>query len=123
MAINNKTLAEELAEKNIVGSYVLKPNRFYAKEDGEYVSVDVVTDGTMSEVSSAIREQAVEQIGSIRALGTEKLNAILALETNYSDAKANLIQTYTRMYNYFTRQGLVALATIMATAIVNLNNT
>ena len=122
MAINNRTLEEELADKKIVGSYILKPNRFYAKDGDHYISADVVSDGTASEIAAALREEGVLQISLIRELGRSEIAELRTVEEKYSDAKASLIQTYTRMYNYFTRQGLVALATIMATAIVNLNN-
>ena len=66
MAINNRTLEEELADKKIVGSYVLKPNRFYAKDGDHYISADVVSDGTASEIAESLREEGTSQIAQIR---------------------------------------------------------
>ena len=122
MAVITNTLAQELEEQGIIGSYIWKPNRFYARSGDNYISADVVTDGTAAEITDAVRTAGQTQIATINQLGTSQLNELHALEGDYANVKTNLIQTYTRMYNYFVRQGMVALATIMATAIVNLNN-
>lgn len=121
MADYSKTLEEELAEQGIVGSYIWKPNRFFAKSGDTYISADVVSDGSAEDVATAVAEAGNEQIDEIKALAAAQKELITQNERDYSDVRASLLQTYRRMYNYFTSQKLYALATIMATAIVNLN--
>lgn len=121
MAEYTKTLEEELAELGIVGSYIWKPNSFFAKSGNRYISADVVSDGSAEEVAAAIYKAGNTQISEIRTLATEQKALISQNEKEYSDVKKSLLQTYRRMYNYFVNQKLYALATIMATAIVNLN--
>ena len=121
MADYSKTLEEELAEQGIVGSYTWKPNRFFAKSGDTYISADVVSDGSAEDVATAVTEAGNEQIDEIKALAAAQKALIVQNERDYSDVRASLLQTYRRMYNYFTNQKLYALATIMATAIVNLN--
>ena len=121
MAEYTKTLEEELAEQGIVGSYIWKPNSFFAKKGNKYVSTDVVSDGSAEEVARAIYEAGNTQISEIRALAAEQKALIAANEKEYIAVRQSLIQTYRRMYNYFVNQKLYALATVMATAIVNLD--
>ena len=110
MAEHAQTLEEELAQRGIVSSYIWKPNRLFAKSGNRYVPADVVSDGSAADVSEAVAEAGRNQISSIEALAAAQKALISANERDYR-----------RMYNYFTNQGLIALATIMATAIVNLN--
>lgn len=121
MADYSKTLEETLAEQGVVGSYIWKPNRFFAKSGDSYISADVVSDGSAESVAVAVSEAGNEQISEIKALAAEQKALIVQNKRDYSDVKKSLLQTYQRMYNYFTNQHLYALATIMATAIVNLN--
>jgi RPA family protein len=121
MAEYTKTLEEELAEQGIIGSYIWKPNTFFAKKGNKYVSVDTVSDGSAEEVARTVYEAGNTQLSEIRALATEQKALIAANEKEYTAVKNSLIQTYRRMYNYFVNQELYALATVMATAIVNLN--
>lgn len=121
MADYSKTLEETLAEQGVVGSYIWKPNRFFAKSGDSYISADVVSDGSAESVAVAVSEAGNEQISEIKALAAEQKALIVQNKRDYSDVKKSLLQTYQRMYNYFTNQKLYALATIMATAIVNLN--
>jgi len=121
MAELTKTLEEELAEQGIIGSYIWKPNRFFAKNGNTYISADIVSDGSAEDVANAVAEAGNEQILNIRELANEQKALIAMNEKDYSAVRASLLQTYRRMYNYFTNQKLYALATIMATAIVNLN--
>lgn len=121
MAEYTKTLEEELAEQGIVGSYIWKPNSLFAKKGNKYISADVVSDGSAEEVARAIYDAGNTQISEMRALAAEQKALITANEKEYTVVKRSLIQTYQRMYNYFVNQKLYALATIMATALVNLN--
>lgn len=121
MADYSKTLEETLAEQGIVGSYIWKPNRFFAKNGDSYISADVVSDGSAESVAVAVSEAGNAQISEIKALAAEQKALITRNKKDYSDVRDSLLQTYRRMYNYFTNQKLYALATIMATAIVNLN--
>ena len=121
MADYSKTLEETLAEQGIVGSYIWKPNRFFAKSGDSYISADVVSDGSAESVAVAVSEAGNAQISEIKALAAEQKALIIQNKRDYSDVKKSLLHTYQRMYNYFTNQKLYALATIMATAIVNLN--
>lgn len=121
MAEYAKTLEEELAELGIVGSYIWKPNRVFAKSGDRYISADVVSDGSAEEVARAVSAVGNAQISEINALAAEQKALITKNEKDYATVKASLLQTYRRMYNYFVNQKLYALATIMATAIANLN--
>lgn len=121
MADHAQTLEEELAQQGIVGSYIWKPNRLFAKSGNRYIPADVVSDGSAADVSEAVAEAGRNQISSIEALAAAQKALISANERDYVAVRESLLQTYRRMYNYFTNQGLIALATIMATAIVNLN--
>lgn len=121
MPDSTRTLEEELAELGVIGSYIWKPNRFFAKSGNSYISADIVADDSAEDIATAVAEAGDEQIDEIEALADEQKALIAASERDYSDVKASLLQTYSRMYNYFTNQKLYALATIMATAIVNLN--
>lgn len=121
MSEPTRTLEEELAERGVIGSYIWKPNRFFAKSGNSYISADIVADDSAEDVATAVIAAGDEQIDEIEALADAQKALIAASESDYSDVKASLLQTYRRMYNYFTNQRLYALATIMATAIVNLN--
>ena len=122
MATIINSLTEELRENGIVGSVIWRPERFYAKDGDEYISIDTVSDGTVDEVKKAIQSEGNIQKELVRSAAKNQLDALKDLEDSYFDVKESLLQTYTRLYNYFVRQKLTALATIIATAIVNLNN-
>ena len=117
----NRTLEEELAEKGIVASYIWKPNRVFVKDNSEYVPVDVVSDGDAQDIQQAIEAAGDQQLASIAEEGQNQLANLTASEEYYTDIKNNLIQTYTRMRDYFDRHGIVSLSTMMSTAIARLN--
>lgn len=122
MANNSKTLEEILAEQGVISSYIWKPNRVFARSGDHYIPADVVSDGTADEVAREVREAGASQKSAIQDLGAAQLAAIRASDRDYTNVVENLTQTYTRMQTYFERHGMQALATIMATAIYNLNN-
>ena len=117
----NRTLEEELAEKGIVASYIWKPNRVFVKDDSEYVPVDVVSDGDTLDIQHAIEAAGDQQLAAIEEEAQNQLASLSESEDDYTDVKNNLIQTYTRMKDYFDRHSLVSLSTMMATAIARLN--
>lgn len=122
MIDTSKTLTEELESQGIVGSYIWNPNRFFAKTPTGYVSVDVVTDGAAAEVIDEIEEFGSEKKAEIENLAAEKISFLRKNEKDYEAFKTNLLQTYQRLYLYFNRVGMPQLATVMATAIANINN-
>lgn len=122
MADNNlSTVEEELSELGIVARYIWKPHRVYAKYGNDYISIDVVADGSASDVSTAVYNEGQKQINEIDALATAQKAEISKFERDYASIKDNLRSSYEQMYNYFIGQNMIALATIMATAIVNLS--
>lgn len=122
MSEHAPTLEEELANLGVTGSYIWKPNRLYAKDGSNYRSVDVVAEGSAAEIAAAVTAKGDAKEAEIEALAEAQKTLMTVSSYTYSDIKGNLRQTYQRMYNYFMNQGLIALATIMATAIVNLDN-
>ena len=120
------TAEQDLAALGIVSSYIWKPNRLLVRNPspqlgGSYIPADVISDGTAADVSQAVLEEGLKQISEIESLAVTQKAAISAHSRDYTAVKSNLIATYQRMYGYFMSQGLIALATIMATAIVNIN--
>lgn len=121
MANQNQTLEEELAEQGVVASYIWKPNRVFAKNGTEYISVDVVFDGDAETILADITAAGEQKLADIQAAGQAQIQQLSSSENDYTDVKNNLIQTYTRMKDYFDRHGIVSLSTMMTTAIANLN--
>lgn len=126
MSENLQTAEQDLAALGIISSYIWKPNRLKVRNPnptvgGAYIPADIVSDGTAEDVSGAVSAEGQVQIEEIRVLANEQKAAISSHERDYTTIRENLEASYQRMYNYFMSQGLVALATIMATAIVNLN--
>lgn len=120
------TTEQDLAALGIIATYIWKPNRLFVRNPnpalgGSYIAADIVSDGTSEEVSASVINEGRSQIASIDSYATEQKTAISAYERDYAMIRSNLAASYQRMYNYFMSQGLIALATIMATAIVNLN--
>lgn len=122
MSEHASTLEEELAEKGIVGSYIWKPNRLFAKVDGNYIPVDTISDGSANDVAALVAAEGQAKIAEIDTLAEAQKSLIAANAIAYTNIKASLIQTYQRMSSYFSSQGLIALKTIVDTAIVNLND-
>ena len=117
---------QDLADLGIIASYIWKPQRLFIKNPdpnlgSSYLAVDIISDGTVEGVAAAVRAEGNNQISQIADISDDLEAAISAHEQDYSLVKVNLIATYQQMYNYFMNEGLIALATIMATAIVNLN--
>lgn len=115
------TVDQELAALGVVSSYIWKPSRMFVRSGSSYIPVDIVSDGAAEDVSRAVFEEGQAQQDQIDALAASQKTAISAYERDYATVRASLRQNYQRMYNYFMSQGLIALATIMATAIVNLS--
>lgn len=120
MAAN--TLEEELVAQGIVASYTWKPNRLYAKNGNTFVPVDSISDGTSTEVAAVVSAAGDEQIEEIEALGAEKLATLRTGEDDYEDVKASLITAYGRLSSYFSTHGAPAVASILDSAIADLNN-
>lgn len=126
MSENLQTAEQDLAALGVVASYIWKPNRLKIRNPNlsaseSYIPADIVSDGTAVDVSTMVREEGLKQQQEITVLANEQKAAISSHERDYTTIRDNLEASYRRMYNYFMGQGLVALATIMATAIVNLN--
>lgn len=121
MSEHAPTLEEELAEKGIVGSYIWKPNRLFAKVDDRYIPVDTISDGSAEDVAATVAAEGQAKVNEIDTLAETQKALIAANNQAYNNVKANLLQTYQRMSNYFANHGLIALKTIIDTAIVNLN--
>ena len=122
MANSNRTLEEELAEKGLVASYIWKPSKLFAKVGDQYIPADVISDGTAEEVAAYIHEIGSEQAATINAVGAQELAYLTEHARDFVDVKNSLISTYSRMEAYFENSGMHSLATIMATAIANLND-
>ena len=120
---STNTTEQDLSALGIVSSYIWKPQKLFIKDTDAYIPVDIVSDGTAEDVRAAVISSGRNQISQIRALTDAQKAVIGEHEQDYTMIKTNLAASYRRMYNYFMSQGLVALATIMATAIVNLNLT
>lgn len=126
MPDTNSTTEQDLAALGIVASYTWKPNRLFIKNPnsdlgGSYIAADIVSDGLTEDVSAAVLAEGRNQITQITDISNRMKSLISEHERDYTLLKSNLEETYERMYNYFMSQGLIALATIMATAIVNLS--
>lgn len=118
----------DLTALGIIPNYIWKPQRLFIKNTnpefgGEYIAADIVSDGTAEDIQDAVINEGQSQIDQISRLANEQKTQISRYERDYTTVKSNLQSTYQRMYNYYMGQGLVALATIMATAIVNLSYT
>ena len=123
MIDTTKTLQESLDELQVVGKYVWKPQRFKGKYVGEYTAnVDVVSDGSAQEIEDAVTEAASNAIEDIDALKAQKIRLLRERENDYMNLMANAYRRYQEMYIYFHRVTVPPLATIMATAMANLNN-
>lgn len=126
MPDQNFTSEQDLAALGIVASYIWKPNRLFVRNPNPalgstYIPADIVSDGSAYDVSQAVSNEGQVQMSQITALAEVQKAAISAHERDYTTIRDNLEDSYRRMYNYFMSQGLIALATIMATAIVNLS--
>ena len=116
----------DLAPLGIVASYIWKPNRLKVRNPdpsagGSYIPADIVSDGSLVDVSGAVLQEGQKQLSEITDLAESQKVLISAHEQDYTTVKNSLEASYRRMYGYFMSQGLIALGTIMATAIVNLN--
>lgn len=121
MAVITNSFEEELAALGIVGSYIWKPNRLYARDGNSYRSVDAVSDGPVNDIVDAVTKAGNLQIDKIKNEGENQIAELNSLEKNFNNYKANLIQTYTRLQNFYLMHRMEALASIMQTAIFNLN--
>lgn len=124
MSENLNTAEQDLAAMGIISSYIWKPNRLKIRNPasiGGYIPADIVSDGSATDVSMLVRGEGLKQQNEITDLADIQKAAISEHERDYTEIRENLEASYRRMYNYFMDQGLIALATIMATAIVNLN--
>ena len=121
MADYASTLAEELAKNGVSGSYSWKPNRMYVRNGNHYNSVDVVSDGSSSEIAAMVTEAGQARISEIDALAAAQKVLITYSEQDYRTVKKSLLQTYDRLYNYFTYQKQPALRDMIADAIAELN--
>lgn len=126
MSENLQTAEQDLASRGVIASYIWKPRRLFVRNpdlsSGEaYIQADVVSDGSSSDVAGAVSAEGQKQILEIRDLSAIQKDSVSAHERDYTTVRDSLEASYRRMYNYFMSQGLIALATIMATAIVNLN--
>ena len=117
MAEYASTLEEELAKRGEVGMYIWKPNRLFAKRGDHYESADVVSDGSASEVAEAVAAKGQEMISEIDALAAAQKALIAANEKDYNAVRNSLIQTYTRMSNYFQYQGIPEMKNVVDTAL------
>ena len=117
MAEYSPTLEEELAKQGVVGSYIWKPNRLFAKRGNRYEPADTVSDGSASEIAEAVAEKGQEKIEEIDALAAAQRALIAANERDYNIVRESLLQTYRRMSNYFSYQGLTDLKNVIDTAI------
>lgn len=121
MADYAQTLEEEMAASGNNGYYSLKSNRFFVKENGVYRSADVSMDTTVSEVAQEVTEVGEEMVEDIETLAAAEKDLIHRSEQDYRKVKASLIQTYTRLYNYFQYEQLTGLRDMIGTAMNDLN--
>lgn len=117
MADYETTLEEELRKRGSSGSYIWKPNRLYAKRGNHYEPADTVSDGSAAEVAAAVTANGQERIAEINALAAAQMSLLNSSEKDYNLVRASLIQTYTRMSNYFAYQGMLDLKAIVDAAL------
>lgn len=123
MIDTTKTLRETLDELHVVDKYVWKSNRFQAKYIGEYsAKVDVVSDGLAEEIEEAVANAAENAVSNIEAKEADKIRMLRERENDYMSIMTNVYNRYQEMHKYFHRVTVPPLATIMATAMANLNN-
>ena len=126
MPDNLQTAEQDLASIGVIASYIWKPQRLFVRNPnpslgGQYIPADVVSDGSSVDVAGAVRDEGRKQLNEINSVASSQKNAISRYERDYTMVRENLEESYRRMYNYFIDRGFIALATIMATAIVNLS--
>ena len=117
MAEYEHTLAEELEKRGEVGSYIWKPNLLFAKRGEYYEPADAVSDGSASEVADLVTASGQAKINEINALAAAQKALITASERDYTVARISLLQTYQRLSNYFSYQGIPELKNVVDTAI------
>ena len=118
---STNTTERDLSALGIVSSYIWKPQKLFIKDTDAYIPVDIVSDGTAEDIRNAIIIEGQLQKHQIDNLAKAQKKELGSYEKDYAMIKENLAESYRRMYNYFMSQGSIALATIMATAIVNLS--
>lgn len=119
----SNTLEEQLNEKGIVGWYIMKPNRVYAKDQrtARYITTDVIAEGTSEEIIEAIEIAGEAQLNSINTLGQQEVLELRSLESEYNSTKAVMIRACRSLRTYFAQQGNTAVVSILDTTIANLN--
>ena len=121
MIDTTKTLRETFDELHIPSSYTWKPERFHAKYSGEYINVDVVSDGSTREITDAVTEASTNALYHISDLKEEKIEALHENEDDYMNIMDSVRAGYQQMQSYFERIHMPPLETVMATALANLN--
>lgn len=111
------TLEEELEKRKVVGTYIWKPNRLFARRGNRYESADTVSDGSAMEVAEMVTEAGQQKLNEINAVAAAEKALLAENEKDYAAVRASLLQTYTRLSNYFAYQGLTEMKSVVDTAI------
>ena len=94
MSEHAPTLEEELAEKGVVGSYIWKPNRLFAKVDDRYIPVDTISDGSAEDVAAIVAAEGQAKINEIDTLAETQKALIAANNQAYNNSNRLMLKSH-----------------------------
>lgn len=115
---------EALASQGQSAWYGWRPNQIWTRnpnDPSQYVSTDVMTDGTFDEIRRAAEEEAERQVDRIVSLADEAVSAINRQTPAFERIKSVYLQALYSLRGLFRQYGIPAAVAILDAAIEQIN--